>query len=478
MKKFFISTLIILSGFISEAQELVSVTPKGSRTKLQLTTEYSNPFIRNGAKYYSVLYTSPDAKGNKDTLSGLMVIPDDLKFKYPKLIYQHGTSDCKKCVPSFFGAAGADEGEIGLIGCGLGYITFLPDYVGMGNGRGFQTYVHASTIQSATDNFLKATENWLLENGVVTNNQLFITGYSQGGYASMAYHKYLEENGRTVTAAAHLSGPYSLSGVMRDLILSDQTYLYPAYIPNTALGMQESYGNLYNDLSDIFKPEFIPDIQAYYNGTITLTNLNIRIIQKLNSLFGNGIAKNMLQPAFLDQLQTNSDYPINKALSENDIYKWAPKAPTKIYYCMADDQVPFMNSVVANDTMKMLGAADLETRNVNTTANHGACFNPALSATIIFFLSKQQITTTTGNVSLSDKVMISPNPVLDDALISYDGVITECTVYDFQGREISKKTGSFENQLEINISNTNSGVYIVKISTLEGFTIYKKLIKA
>ncbi|MBK8079835.1 MAG: prolyl oligopeptidase family serine peptidase [Saprospiraceae bacterium] len=382
MKKVFLFIFIFISGYISDAQELISVTLKGSRTKLQLTQEYSNPFIRNGAKYYSVLYTSPDAKGNKDTLSGLMVIPDDFKFKYPKLIYQHGTSDCKKCVPSFFGSNGADEGEVGLIGCGMGYVTFLPDYVGMGNGRGFQTYVHAATIQSATDNFLKATESWLSENGVSTNSQLFITGYSQGGYASMAYHKYLEDNGRKVTAAAHLSGPYSLSGVMRNLILSDQAYLYPAYIPNTALGMQESYGNLYNDLSDIFKPEFIPDIQAYYNGTITLTNLNIRIIQKLNSLFGNGIAKNMLQPAFLDQLQTNPESPINKALSENDIYKWAPKAPTKIYYCMADDQVPFMNSVVANDTMKMLGAADLETRNVNTTANHGACFNPALNAKI------------------------------------------------------------------------------------------------
>ncbi|MBK8820097.1 MAG: hypothetical protein IPN49_13795 [Saprospiraceae bacterium] len=95
MKKVFLFIFIFISGYISDAQELISVTLKGSRTKLQLTQEYSNPFIRNGAKYYSVLYTSPDAKGNKDTLSGLMVIPDDFKFKYPKLIYQHGTSDCK-----------------------------------------------------------------------------------------------------------------------------------------------------------------------------------------------------------------------------------------------------------------------------------------------------------------------------------------------------------------------------------------------
>jgi hypothetical protein len=66
----------------------------------------------------------------------------------------------------------------------------------------------------------------------------------------------------SVTAAAHLSGPYSLSGAMRDLILSETEYSYPAYIPNTVLGFNEAYG-IYNNLSEIL------------NKSTSLISLNI-----------------------------------------------------------------------------------------------------------------------------------------------------------------------------------------------------------
>lgn len=55
---------------------------KGVQTKQQIATSFALPLIRNGAKYYHIKYTSKDARGNKDTLSGLMVVPDDLKFEY------------------------------------------------------------------------------------------------------------------------------------------------------------------------------------------------------------------------------------------------------------------------------------------------------------------------------------------------------------------------------------------------------------
>ncbi|MBK7636438.1 MAG: hypothetical protein IPJ13_20830 [Saprospiraceae bacterium] len=48
---------------------------------------------------------------------------------------------------------------------------------------------------------------------------------------------------------------------MRDLILSDKAYNYPAYIPNTILGFNEAHGSLYKELSDIFKPEYVSEIK-------------------------------------------------------------------------------------------------------------------------------------------------------------------------------------------------------------------------
>jgi len=100
MQKYTFLFLCLLLALTAHTQEIVSVTLKGSRTKIQLVNQFNNPLMKNGAKYYTVLYTSTDAKGQKDTLSGLMAVPDDLRYKYPRIIYQHGTSDCKTCVPS------------------------------------------------------------------------------------------------------------------------------------------------------------------------------------------------------------------------------------------------------------------------------------------------------------------------------------------------------------------------------------------
>lgn len=390
------------------AQEVVSVTKKGTRTKSQLTAASGIPFMKNGVTYYKMLYTSVDPKGAKDTLSGLLVIPDDLKKRYPKLVYEHGTSDCKQCVPSNYGASGGSEGEIGLIGSGLGYVAVVPDYMGMGEGRGFQTYVHAATTVRATIDMLAAADSWCQNNGVALNDQLFLTGYSQGGYSSMAVQKYIEENnnGQGVTASSHMSGPYSLSDVMRALILENQAYQYPAYIPNTLLGMQEAYGNLYTSIASVFKPAFVQDITDYYNGKITLTVLNTRIVANLTTQFGSSVPKYMLHDSILQRIEFDLNHPMNVALKLNDVYKWAPKTPTRILYCKADDQVPYKNAIVASDTMKALGTTKLEVFDVLTTGNHGTCFNPAILNTILFFATFQSITTDVDDTEVDESINV------------------------------------------------------------------------
>ena len=157
MKSFLFSLILVLTFSLqSNAQQLVSATFAGSKTKEQLTALFPLPFIKYGVQYYRVLYTSEDAKGKPDTLSGLMVVPNTTNLAFPRLVYQHGTADCKTCVPSNYGNAGGDEGQVGLLFGGLGFVAMLPDYVGMGNGRGFQSYVHAETIVSATMDMLDA----------------------------------------------------------------------------------------------------------------------------------------------------------------------------------------------------------------------------------------------------------------------------------------------------------------------------------
>jgi len=470
--------IILISFQISGAQELISATYKGMQTKQQIATSFALPLIRNGAKYYHIKYTSKDARGNKDTLSGLMVVPDDLKFEYPRLVYQHGTSDCKQCVPSRYGVSGGEEGQLGLLFAGLGFVAILPDFVGMGDGRGFQTYVHAATIVSATTDMLAASASWLSQNQVFTNDQLFITGYSQGGYASMALHKHMEESfgSSYVTAAAHLSGPYSLSGVMRDLILSETEYLYPAYIPNTMLGFNEVY-EIYNELSEVFKPEYVADIKKYYEGSVSLSSLNSKLIQLLKTNTGASVGGRMLKDDLKSEIVSYIDHPVNRILKENDLYNWAPKALTRIFYCKADDQVPFMNSVVAKDTMLAKGATNLVVTDVNSSANHGGCVTPALTQTLFFFLGLQKITSDVKYVKTERDVFIYPNPVGNVLTI---GGLTEnqtIMIFNIQGQVIQTKLTDHSGLYLMDVSELNSGIYFLLVRTQDDKLLTHRFIR-
>ncbi|MBK9256312.1 MAG: T9SS type A sorting domain-containing protein [Saprospiraceae bacterium] len=457
------------------SQELISATYKGLRTKQQITALFGLPIIKYGAKFYHIKYTSQDAGGNKDTLSGLMVVPDDLQSEYPRLVYQHGTSDCKTCVPSRFGSSGGEEGQLGLLFAGLGFVSILPDLVGMGDGRGFQTYVHAATTVSATNDMLTACNSWASQNQVFTNEQLFITGYSQGGYSSMALHKHLEEfrGAESVTAAAHLSGPYSLSGVMRDLILSNTAYFYPAYVPNTLLGFNEVYGDLYSDLNEIFKPEYVADIRNYYNGSITLSALNTKLIQLLTSNTGASVAGRMIRDEVMTEIISDNNHKINKILRENDLHSWAPEAPTRIFYCRADDQVPFMNSIVARDSMLAKGASNLVVTDVNPNANHGQCVTPALTQTVFFFLGLQRITSGVNDSEIDKNISVYPNPFSNT--ITLDGLKggESIIISDMEGKQVFQKVNSESYISNIDLSSLASGLYFVIIRSENNVQILK-----
>ncbi len=474
--------LLIICGallsFGASSQNLISSTFKGSRTKEQLIALFGVPIIQYGANYYKITYTSPDAQGALDTLSGLIAVPADASKVFPRLVYQHGTSDCKSCVPSSYPSSSGAEGQLGLLFAGLGYIALLPDYVGMGEGRGFQTYVHAATEASAAADMIRAATQWAAGNTVQTNAQLFVTGYSQGGHASMALHRAIEtqlSGEMTVTAAAHLSGPYSISGVMRDLILSDLEYFYPAYIPNTALGYQTAYGNLFSDLTDLFKPEYAPAIQQYYDGNITLTNLNAQLNSLLIANTGASVASRMIREDILAEIENNPDHPINLALEDNDVYDWTPASPTRIFYCMADDQVPFMNSVIASETMIANGAPNFASADVDSDADHGDCVNPALTQTMFFFLSFQQITTGTEEPLTEFNVRIAPNPVSDRLQLQGLPTGASLRLLDSYGQPVFEMTGIDTSEQVIDVNSLPAGIYQVQVVTSTGRTGVKQV---
>lgn len=456
--------LLLQVCFTLSGQSLVSSTLLGSKTKAQLTSQFGIPFIQYDVNYYRITYTTTGLQGQPDTVSGLIVVPNDASMVFPRLVYQHGTSGSKLDVPSF-NVLTNGEGVIGLLFAGLGFTTLMPDYLGLGISDGVHPYVHAATEASVATDMLAALPTFNNQYGVHTNEQLFITGYSQGGHAAMALHREVETNlsaNYTVTAAAHLSGPYSISGVMRDLILSEDVYYYPAYLPNTIISYQAAYGNLYTQLSDIFVEPYATKIGQFYNGTISLNQLNSQLISLLIANEGASKPIRMFQPAVVQDVTTNPDHPFNVALRANDVYAWAPEAPTRIFYCKADDQVPYRNSLVARDSMLAYGAVDLIATDVDSTADHGGCVTPALTNTAFFFLGYRQIDVFTGTSAPTILALeIQPNPASSVVLLKNLPAEGQLQLFDLNGRQRYAATVS-AGDFRLDVSAFENGMYFLR----------------
>jgi len=465
LNKITLLLIILFSATVYSAfaQNVVEVTFIESRTKEDISSAFGVD-AQYDVKLYKMLYETPDVQGNLDTASGLFIIPDDPNNTYPLLCYQHGTVNDRDDVPSLL----AGGSELAIIFGSMGYVTTAADYLGLGTARGVHPYVHADSEASAAVDMLYAMRAYAETDDAVTlNDQVFVTGYSQGGHAAMAAHRMMElelSDDFTVTAAAPMSGPFSISQAMRKFTTSDDPYLFVAYLGWTALSYQAAYGNVYEELEDIFKPEYAGDIRAFEREEINLSTLNVRLIITLN--FNGGIfPKNMLQDSIRDIVVNDGEHPLMDALRDNDVFDWAPNAPTRLFYCSADDQVTFENSILADSVMNMNGAVDLDAEDVASNQNHSGCVDPATLATIAFFAQFQEVSVGTKEVFTQDLFTVSPNPVTDQLTVelrhSSESAYT-INVFDAYGRLVKTQTSS-EEQVTVAVDELAAGLHWVEI---------------
>ena len=459
----------------NHAQSLIDAEFIEHLTPTQVSAQYGVPlfFINNGVNLYKVTYNTPDIDGNMSVASGLVVIPDAPAI-YPLLCYQHGTVGSREEVPS--NVAGD---PIGVIYASVGFVTSSADFLGLGDSPGTHPYVHADTEASAAIDLLFATRELIgqEDQAVELNDQLFVAGYSQGGHAGAAAHREIQQNFAdefTVTAAAHMSGPYSISGVMRDLILSDEEYFSTAYIPNTLLSYNAVY-DLYDSVEDMFKPEYAEKIEMFAAEEITLWELEVELQTLLFMNEGGSFPRRMLQDTLVAAIESDPNHPANLALADNDVFDWAPDCPTRLYYCTADDQVPFENSPLAEAAMTANGAPDVEAIDVETNASHTECVAPAITQSIFFFTSFQEIEelpTSNENLRITlPGVTVAPNPASDFFTVLWENEQAETaqgTLFDTAMRPVRTFQITANTEKRISLTDVPAGMYYVVISTEKG----------
>lgn len=475
MKKQLLLLVTLFSLSYLQAQQIVSIELLESRTEAQLEAQFGT-FIQYGADLYRITYETPDIHGVKDTASGLFIYPvADANDKiFPMLIYQHGTVGERFDVPSEL----AGGYELALFFAGVGYASTAADYLGLGTSRGFHPYVHSRTEASAAIDLHLAAKQYAQDNSLYVNDQLFITGYSQGGHAAAAAQKMIQEEyaGQLeVTASAPMSGPYSISGVMRDLMLGDDSYFFVAYAPYSVLSYNLEY-NIFTETSEVFKEPVATWVQQFYDEEIDLWELNEDLITWLTINFGGSIPKYMFQDDFIAEIEADPDHPANQALRANDLLNWAPQAPTRLFYCMADDQVPFMNSIIAQDSMLAAGSTSTDILDADSDEDHGGCVTPATTGAFFFFLPLQEVGTFVNTVEIDDNLSfsISPNPASDFINIRFKNEFqfyNQVQILDLSGKAIR----SFNDHENIRVSGLPQGIYFVKVISDKGIWIEKMI---
>ena len=465
-------------------QTLVSATFLATQSKAEVTDAYnlSNTPVSNGIHLFKITYTTLDIKGQPDTASGLVVLPD-VVGTFPLTCYLHGTVNGPEDVPSRLDEDLEPRGDALPAPLGaFGYVVAAPDYLGLGDSRGFHPYVHAATEASAAVDLLFATREFLQTQSVSLNDQLFITGYSQGGHAAMALHRSIQQEYAdefTVTAAAPMSGPYSISGAMKDVIVSDEPYFFTGYLPYTILSYNEAY-DLFDDLGEYFKEPYATAIRQFASGDLDLQTLNGTLSSQLSAQAGGVFPKRMLQDSILAIAEANDQsHPLLMALADNDVYDWQPMAPTRLFYCTADDQVTFRNSNIADSVMQANNAPDVGAIDVNPFADHGACIDPAAFSTVSFFADFQDVDIRTGTRDLElvdDLLRISPNPAWDRVDLVWYGSEGHLEVYNNQGQRLHREVLAAEQSGSYDVSSLPAGMYLIYATDGERQT-WQKVVK-
>lgn len=244
-----------------------------------------------------VSYASTDLFGTRVPLSGLYVEAADSATNPNWVVYFHGTTVNPERVPSRVSP------ESILAACHfatLGAARLLaPDYHGQGDSQLFHPYLHAEMAARSGSDFLRAAR---LHYRADTMNVL-ISGYSQGGHASMALHQSLEQNtlGQPyrVMAAAHMSGPYALATTgIKSLIESPKPFIANQLAVNILASYQQIYGDVIPKPLQIFLPSF--------EG---ITEFILKKDESGLNAATPRLPSDLFTPAFLDQLRHDASLP-------------------------------------------------------------------------------------------------------------------------------------------------------------------------
>jgi len=345
-----------------------------------------------GYKAFKVPYTTHDEEGQEVKASGLFVIPTGLptvvttQLGLSMVSDDHGTIFANSEAPSVIADfTGAPDGSSILLTSLGGFATLQPDYIGFGDSKEhYHPFVLKDSLANATVDFIKQVKIFAKDNNIILNNQLFLTGYSEGGYACMATLKKIEEEQLTdiqVTMSAPMAGPYALKA-MADGILHQPKLGVPSFMANVGY----SYAKANNqEVSSIINEPYASKLPTLFNGDLDRTKIDPQLTQDTTGVTG------LFSQTFVTDYFSSEINWFKVAVTENSLHAWVPTTPVRLVHCEGDDVIPYAISQLTEGTMKAMGATNVALVPVEKAlgrqdkVGHGSCGSLAYSVATMMF---------------------------------------------------------------------------------------------
>src|SRR5580700_7514239 len=345
---------------------------------------------------YHIEYATVGGANEPTSASAALLVPTGFGANCtgarPIVLYAHGTTTDRA-----FNMTNMQNFEtlfLAALFASQGYIVVAPNYAGYDTSTlDYHPYLIADQQSKDMIDALTAARTALpLVSATFTQDsgQLFITGYSQGGYVAMATHRAMQAAGMKVTASAPMSGPYALAALVDAVFYGEVNGDAPVSSALLLTAYQKAYGNIYSDPSEVFEsqyangiesllptttprsqlyaegklPEFAlfsatPPAPAFAADTPPSTPADLAEVFALGFGAGN-LLQNSYRLSYLQDAQSNPDggwpvtttgipaatpgLPWRQALRVNDLRNWVPTAPVLLCGGDMDPLVFWLNT--------------------------------------------------------------------------------------------------------------------------------------
>ncbi len=284
-----------------------------------------------GVKLFRVVYetVTPNKQAKSIQASTLLAVPDNQSPVFPWILIQHYTVLGDREAPS----VGFQEG---LFEASQGFVSVVPDNLGLGVANDvYPTYLFAKAYAENGLDALRAARAFAKAENLKFG-PLFLKGYSEGAYATLALQESLETKHAgefQVVASAPTAGPYDLSSFRQSFA---QPQISSVFLNNLFLSY-EAWQKPTLNLDRIYALDldFLRDL---YNGNRVFDEIVPLLPTETTAVFEERFVKDLALP----KPKTREARLLIRFLSENSLPQgeWTPKTPIRFFHCADDEVVP------------------------------------------------------------------------------------------------------------------------------------------